>query len=222
MGEHFRLMLQDIGQLLTHCQRLNAGTDPNSISYIRRQLLYYANVLHGNEDILMSGSPLLRELVQSVDSWKEWAERIPVRTGCDCCTPAQLQVELEPSEGGRRKYDVPKESLEYYRELGCTWVEIAQMFGVSERTIHRRVAEYGIESAYSDISDADLCHLVQELQIEHENVGCVLMHQLVRGRGHCVQRSRISKTLKEIDPIGTALRWGALVSRRTYQVSFGI
>ena len=45
-----------------------------------------------------------------------------------------------------------------------------------------------------------------------------LMPGYLKLKGHRVQRQRVRSSLNTVDPKNTVLRWGALVSRRTYFV----
>ena len=59
---------------------------------------------------------------------------------------------------GRTPYDIRKEDLESLLELGFNFVQIAEILGVSERTIRRRRMLFGLPvgSNFSPISDDDL------------------------------------------------------------------
>ena len=63
------------------------------------------------------------------------------------CTPAILTTGT-----------VPREQLRLLIESQFSVPQMADMIGVSERTIHRRMAEYGlsIHSTYSDMTDQEL------------------------------------------------------------------
>ena len=58
---------------------------------------------------------------------------------------------------GRPTIDIPKEQLELHLEYGFTAGRIAELFGVSSKTIFRRIAEFVLEiKQYSDLSDMEL------------------------------------------------------------------
>ena len=85
----------------------------------------------------------------------------------------------------------------------------------------RRVQEYGLSDlqAFSDISDERIDEIIREYISRH---GSTLGEPLVSGYFHSlglhVQRNRIRAAINRVDPCNTALRWGALVSRRKYYV----
>ena len=49
------------------------------------------------------------------------------------------------------------------RETGINWKAIAELLGVSERTLHKSRIEYGIESSFTEISDSDLDNEMKEI-----------------------------------------------------------
>ena len=61
---------------------------------------------------------------------------------------------------GRPCFLIPEEQLEGLRSLYFSWTKIAEILGVSEKTIRRRRHELGMAvgyySSYSDISDDEL------------------------------------------------------------------
>ena len=65
---------------------------------------------------------------------------------------------------GRPRLLIPKEQLEGLRSLGFSWSSVAEMLGVSEKTIRRRRDAYGIPSISEElmeISDELLDDLVK-------------------------------------------------------------
>ena len=58
--------------------------------------------------------------------------------------------------GGRPKYVVTKEQIETLRDTGMNWKSVAQVLGISERTLFRRREEFNMEDTFSNISDTDL------------------------------------------------------------------
>jgi len=58
---------------------------------------------------------------------------------------------------GRPEIFICKERLEMYLELSFSTSLIAKMFGVSSKTIQRRIADYGLQrKSFSDLSDVAL------------------------------------------------------------------
>ena len=122
---------------------------------------------------------------------------------------------------GRPRLSIPKETLEELRGMNFSWSKIALMFGVSRWTIHRRVEEYGLThlQKFSDISDDRLDEIILDYISRHgPTTGEPYISGYLRSIGIHVQRRRVRSSINRVDPRNTVLRWGALVSRRTYSV----
>lgn len=59
---------------------------------------------------------------------------------------------------GRPRFSVTKEQLEYFLSMGFRYRKVAEMLGVSLRTVRRRMTEYGLSvgDLYSQITDQAL------------------------------------------------------------------
>ena len=130
---------------------------------------------------------------------------------------------LKSGEPGKPAFDISAELLEVLLGLGFTYIRIAQMLGVSRWTISRRIKDYGLEDfrSFSKLSDDELEDVVRGYIREHgATSGQVYMTGYLRSLGLRVQRRRVRECLARLDPQNRALRWGILVSRRVYQVSW--
>ena len=123
-----------------------------------------------------------------------------------------------PSSGGRPPYNITKEQVEQLRETGMNWKTIAEFLRVSERTLHRRRIEFGIESSFSNISDGDLDQHIQEILQLTPNSGESYVKGSLKARGIAVQRSRVRESLCRVDPIGRSMRKRYAICRRIYNV----
>lgn len=66
-----------------------------------------------------------------------------------------------------------KEQLLFLLENNFRVGEIAHIFGVSKRTVHRRMSEYGlsVRQTYSDITDEDLRQIISDFIAYCPNAG---------------------------------------------------
>ena len=122
---------------------------------------------------------------------------------------------------GRPSVYIPPEILEDLRELGFSWEKIARMFRVSRWTIMRRVRALGLEhlTRFSSLTDRQIDNIIQSYISHHGNTtGESYLRGHFRALGYTVPRRRIRESLNRVDPRNSALRWGALVSRRVYFV----
>ena len=140
------------------------------------------------------------------------------KTTVNCRLPSST---VQTGHPGRPGYYIPKEVLVELCGLNFSWCKISQMFRVPRWTITRRVQEYGLSDLqrFSNISDEGIDDIIKDYISRHgSTTGEPLMSGYFRSLGLHIQRSRVRASLNRVDPHNTALRWGAVVSRRTYFV----
>ena len=122
---------------------------------------------------------------------------------------------------GRPKFVIPKTQLLYLIENRFTISRIAKMLGISERTVYRRMAEFGysVTAQYSELTDDDLYTLISEIQEEFPMCGNRQMAGNLLSRGFRVQQSRIREAQRRINPEGTMMRRLNCLHRRRYSVA---
>uniref|UniRef100_A0AAV2MJB3 Integrase catalytic domain-containing protein n=1 Tax=Knipowitschia caucasica TaxID=637954 RepID=A0AAV2MJB3_KNICA len=96
------------------------------------------------------------------------------------------------------------------------------MFGVSKRTIRRRMRQSGLRKRdlYSAVNDEELDRIVSEVHRRHPNDGYKLMRGHLNARGVRVPISRLQESLRRVDAEGVHLRRLRLrvLRRRQYSV----
>ena len=99
---------------------------------------------------------------------------------------------------------------------------MADLLGISIRTVRRRMTEYGlsIRAQYSTMSDTELDTLVNEIQVEFPTCGNTQMQGHLISKGHHIQQYRVRESQRRIDPNGTIMRRLHAVTRRQYSVPF--
>lgn len=124
-----------------------------------------------------------------------------------------------------RKYDIPFETLESFIDSGVKVKDIAELLGVSKRTVERRMEEFNlsVRQTYSNLSDEEIQVEVQELCSSFPNVGYRTIHSLLLSKGLKIQEHKVRQAVRECDPCGVLFRKVFLTScriqRRTYSVS---
>jgi hypothetical protein len=121
---------------------------------------------------------------------------------------------------GRPKFEILEEQLELFLEYNFSVEKIAKMLGVSSKTIHPRLKQYGlsVKNTYSDMNDNQLDRIVSKIVQDFPNSG----YKAVRGHliscGVRVQESRIRSSMRRVDPVGVRVRGTQIcvVNRRTY------
>lgn len=124
---------------------------------------------------------------------------------------------------GRPSFRIKKEQLQGLIELGFSWVQIANLIGVSVDTLRRRRRNYGMDvgnGTDSQTTDDALDAAVLSILTVSPNSGERMVIEALRSRGIRVQRSRICGSICRVDPAGRSLRKKrAAIKRRRYNVA---
>lgn len=123
---------------------------------------------------------------------------------------------------GRPKYLITKEQIDGLRSLHFSWKKIAEMLGVSERTIRRRRQEFdmaiGRSVIYSEIDDDELDIFVRHILHYSPESGERMVMGALKGFGVKVQRERLRKSIERVDPVSREMRRRTAIHRRVYNV----
>ena len=121
---------------------------------------------------------------------------------------------------GRPRFDIPNDILSCLIENGFSVPQIAELLGVSVRTVRRRMSEIGlsVREQYSTITDQELDRHVREIQLEFPMCGNRQMCGHLLSRGFRLQQYRVREAQRRIDPEGSLLRRLFTISRREYSV----
>ena len=124
------------------------------------------------------------------------------------------------SHSGSQPSQISEEHLAVLLEHHFTVKAIADMFGVSSRTIRRRITQFGLEEelSFSEISDVQLDDITQQFVDTHPISGQRALNGFLRGFGVKVQRHRVRESLTRIDPRGVQTRLRQALHRRKYSV----
>ena len=121
---------------------------------------------------------------------------------------------------GRPRYNISQQQLEHLLNLNFDCPTIANMLGVSLRTVRRRMTEYhlSVKSHYSTMNDDELDGVVRELKVQFPNSGYRIMDGLLHQKSIRIQQSRVREAMQRTDPNGTVVRFADMVHRRRYHV----
>ena len=167
-------------------------------------------------DLLQSLQELLASLQVIYDRWRD------AESGINFGVPGNgLRVEKEQGYRGRPKYIIKQEQLIFLRELHLTWTKIAEMYGVSRRTMYNIRASIGLTgpamSGFSDISDNDLQTLISEMKHELPHIGICMLKGILESRGCHVSTTRLRDCLSAMEPVNVLAR---PIRRRVYSVPY--
>ena len=200
-------------QIRRNIRMLEEEKDPSFLDSLVFQfdlLIYHLNQMRAPEEVVVSVANAHSALV----SLRE--EEQPEQ---NCC--GGIQINYERSDGrGRPRYHIAEEQLASLLELNFNCADIATMFGVSLRTIRRRMSEYNlsVKACYTVIDETDLDHAVRELKEEFPSSGYRIMDGLLRQRGIRVTQFQLREAMHRIDPNGVTVRFADLIQRRKYHV----
>ena len=146
-----------------------------------------------------------------------------------------LEEESQPIDGtrqpsvfytgaaGRPSIDIPRQTLKMYLNFGFSLIKISEMLGVSQKTISRRIRQFGLLEEvprYTEISNENLDTVVAE--IYHEFPNCVIrrMKGFLNAKGIRTQWERVRASSWRINLEGILMRTMQLnlVQRRHYSV----
>ena len=130
---------------------------------------------------------------------------------------------IQTGQRGRPAFDISKEQLLELMTLSFTTSEIAWIVGTSNRTIDRRISEYGLRQQiprYTDITEAELDEKVREIMNECPNYGVRLMKGHLLACGIKVTWDDVRSCLWRVDPAGILNRsiQRSIIRRRVYSV----
>ena len=99
--------------------------------------------------------------------------------------------------------------------------EISTLLAVSERTVYRRLHEFGIKVRdFTDVSNLILNENVLLLCEQFPNCGEQFLNQMLRQeKGLIIQRSRLRESISRVDILGVKRRKRPGLHRRIYNVS---
>ena len=123
---------------------------------------------------------------------------------------------------GRPRFYIAQDQLELFLDYGLKASDIAKMLCVSEKTIYRRLQEFGISvrDTYSDINDTSLDITVRNICQQFPNCGYKMMRGHLLSKGIKIQEYRVRESMRRVDPDGIVIRALQLkvTHRRVYKV----
>ena len=138
----------------------------------------------------------------------------------DCFSPSiQLKVSTS-ARPGRPSLIIGFDEVMFLRSINFSWLNIAQMYGVSRTTIYRKCKEAGILNLEKNqlASYEDLLPVVREIKEAFPDAGERMLSRMLHARNIYFRRDTLRSIIHDIDPINTSLRWNAKIARRTYSV----
>ena len=132
----------------------------------------------------------------------------------------QLVTVVHTGKRGRPRKMISKSFLQEVMASGgrMPLTKIAKLTGTHRNHVRAALKEYGINYAYSDISDDELDALITEFRKTRPSSGIRYTMAHLRKNGYRLQRARVIASLGRVDPIGQVLRHRTATRRRQYRV----
>ncbi|XP_028400508.1 uncharacterized protein LOC114523698 isoform X2 [Dendronephthya gigantea] len=213
----FHLIRVNVREILIDVIRNLEGTNGNiNIDYVRYKvdwlcaiLTRFGNNLENIEHLLL---PRIRE-----------AQTILATIDDDLYTGNNhVPTLLQTNSRGRPSFHIPCEQMELFLDYGFKASEMAKILGVSEKTVYRRLEEYGLSmrNSYSSITENELDDIIKGILVEFPNTGYKTMRGHLLSRGLKLQESRVREAMRRSDPEGVLVRALQLrvTHRRVYNV----
>ena len=167
-----------------------------------------------NSGVVSTAVDLVREALSIIQGLTERRER--------ACSNDRYQAPVTfGGTPGRPSFYIPCEQLVHLLESRFTCPQIAEVLGVSLRTVRWRMTEYGLTSRmyYTNISDTQLDEVVGEIQHAFPTCGNTQMQGHLISRCIRVQQHRIRESQRRVDPAGSVMCQLSIISRRRYHVN---
>ncbi|KAK7881420.1 hypothetical protein WMY93_029829 [Mugilogobius chulae] len=219
LSSHTPGLLQPLDVILNTMLERLATRLTNILS--RRPLdMDYLQFTCSQELVLLSAFSQQLTITQSImDSLHELL-RLVIQENSNKISTVDLTV--VQSERGRPKFVLCSDSLKHFLKQDFTVPCIAQLMGVSERTIFRRMSEMGlsVRGQYTTCTDEELDVMITQLKKDLSHSGYRLIKGTLRSQGVRVQWERVRASMHRVDTVGVMTRLNQLgcIVRRTYTV----
>lgn len=184
-----------------------------SLEFVYRELVVLEAMYQLNAD-QQTATEIIRSSLSTLRSLRD-QRSMP---GYDWCS--EVQPVTFTGLVGRPCFRIPQEQLSYLIQNGFSVPQVADMLGVSIRTVRRRMDDYdlSIRAQYCSLSDSELDDIVAEIQSQFPMCGNRQMVGHLLARGYRVQQIRVRETQRRVDPQGTIVRRLHALNRREYSV----
>ncbi|XP_063432010.1 uncharacterized protein LOC134714582 [Mytilus trossulus] len=137
----------------------------------------------------------------------------------ECIKYGGMKPVKTDSLDGHPKYHVDKNVLESLLDCDFKISTIGNLLQLSERTIYRRMAHFGLQKRdFSDIDEDNLDNILSGIVVDFPRCGERMLREILKGQGIKIQRWRLRDAIHRIDYAGTQERKTGRLHRRVYNV----
>ncbi|CAK8690124.1 unnamed protein product [Clavelina lepadiformis] len=130
------------------------------------------------------------------------------------------EVDAARTTPGRKRIPISQEQIEFLLAQDFNIHEIASTLNVSKRTVEYRMNEFdlAVSHKYTILDDEELDEKVFNLTKHFPNSGYKAIQAALKSQGVCVQRGRLRKSVKKVDPTGVERRKAINFHRLFYKL----
>ena len=156
-------------------------------------LIFHSNQLYRLLLAYCNDEEVLEKVGRSLSYLAEIEVNMAESSSIGCVTSTVPSSNEHSIHVGRPKFNITREQIQHLLELHFSCPKIACLFGVSLRTIIRRMAEYelSVSNFYANISDEELERQVNIIRVIYPNCGYRMMDGHLRQRGIRITQSRL-------------------------------
>jgi len=184
----------------------NLEYDLDCIMYTLTQLSYHTDVFEVMDKV--------KEAYDLLLSSRDFENVMTVRT------PGLIYT----NRRGRPSFNIPEDTMVYLLENHFSIRQMAEILGVSERTVINKLNFYNlsIRGTYTLLDDADLMNKIRQKVSEFPSIGYRSILGHLKADGIRVTEARVKQLMRAVDPLGVLMRnihcQTYTIRRRAYSV----
>ena len=188
-----RNRLSEIIRNLENSSRIIDRNVEDSVSYRQEQLIFICSKF---ERIWPEFVPhdVINKIAEAYSVFCQ-SEEEPCNENCSFSV-------VKTGSAGRPSFNIPQETLEMYLRYGFTRTKIAEIMGISRKTVTRRIDTFGLNDflpRYTSIENDTLDSVVQEILRDFPNCGIRRMKGFLSAQGIRLQWLNFRDAMWRVD-----------------------
>ncbi|CAJ0859168.1 8483_t:CDS:2, partial [Entrophospora sp. SA101] len=171
----------------------------NQLINLERTISLLSHLIYNVTESSIHYQNLIQNLILSQQTYEQLNNKIFLLI--DQVGPEMLFVSPQ-SSGGRPKLEVSENAIILLCSEGFSWVDIANIFGISITTLYRRRCDLNILNipSYSEISNNELDQIILNIKESQPYSGQNILMGALKSRSVRITRERLREALRRIDP----------------------
>ncbi|CAJ0626567.1 938_t:CDS:1 [Entrophospora sp. SA101] len=171
----------------------------NQLINLERTISLLSHLIYDVTESSIHYQNLIQNLILSQQTYEQLNNKLFLLI--DQVGPEMLFVSPQ-SSGGRPKLEVSENAIILLCSEGFSWVDIANIFGISITTLYRRRCDLNILNipSYSEISNNELDQIILNIKESQPYSGQNILMGALKSRSVRITRERLREALRRIDP----------------------